>query len=483
MQATLPERGKKPIPLEFQVHFEKGNRLAASNPDEAEKHYETACKLCPEIWLGIACEELKAGNRQLAATRLEQVMRHTTEPKTLSVALCNFGMILNNNGDRRGSEPYFRKSLNLWKRADTATNLALCRLYDHDLEDANRWIDAAIRMEPANHTVWFNKALITLISGDLKKGFREYESRWKNPQSKTKKLPVMRPEWNGEPLEGKTLLVYAEQGAGDTIQMLRYGPILKRMGCKPLLAPQPGIGALAARQGCWDAIYEDILDRINHGNVPAYDYQIPALNLPRVFGTTLETIPPAPYLEAGKTFQVEHSGNLRIGFSWAGSVDHAHDLWRSTHLADWLPLFEIPGIDWYSFQLGPRTVEFIGRDNLPVSDLSDRIKTYDNSASFVDSMDLIISVDTSLVHLAGALGKECWVLLPSAPDWRWMLHRDDSPWYPSIKLIRQKQELNWGEAFERLKSELISKVSKTRQHATGYESPPESAIHKPSKTP
>jgi len=408
-------------------------------------------------------------------------MRHATEPKTQAVALCNYGMLLNNSGNRKDSEGYFRKSFELWKRADTATNLALCRLYAEDLDDANRWIQRAIRIEPANHTVWFNKSLVTLISGDLKNGFREYESRWKNPQSKTKKLPVFRPEWNGEPLAGKTLLVYAEQGAGDTLQMLRYGPLLKRMGCTLLLAPQAGIGALAARQGCWDAIYEDIIERIKHGNVPAYDFQVPALSLPRVFGTTLETIPPAPYLGARK-FPVEHfgtsdgnnplpqphseTGRLRVGFSWAGSVDHAHDLWRSTHLSDWLPLFEIPGVDWFSFQLGPRTIDLMGH-NLPIRDLSGQteieaslthrltqIETYDDSASWVDSMDLIICVDTSLAHLAGALGKECWLLLPSAPDWRWMLDREDSPWYSSIRLFRQKHELNWGEVFERVANEL-----------------------------
>lgn len=427
--------------------------MSSGKKEEAEQHYEMACKLCPEVWLGIACEELRDGNRAMAAAQFEQVMRYATEPKTQAVAMCNFGMLLNNNGDRRGSEPYFRRSFELWKRADTATNLALCRLYAHDLDDAKRWIQKAILIEPANHTVWFNKSLLTLISGDLKNGFREYESRWKNPQSKTQKLPVLRPEWKGEPLAGKTLLVYAEQGAGDTIQMLRYGPLLKQMGCKLLLAPQKGIGALAARQGCWDTIHEDILERIEKGNVPAYDFQIPALSLPHVFGTTLGTIPPAPYLAAGQMFPVEHSGNLKVGFSWAGSVDHAHDLWRSTHLSDWKPLFSIPGIDWYSFQLGPRTVELIGEE-LPILDLSDTIKSYDDSASVVAAMDLIISVDTSLVHLAGAMGKECWLLLPSAPDWRWMLGRSDSPWYSSVKLIRQKQELEWVEVFERVTSEL-----------------------------
>ena len=455
MQATLPERRKKPIPIEFQVYFEKGNKLAATNPDEAEKYYAMACKLCPEIWLGIGCEEVKAKHFGIAALRLQQVIEFATDDKTKAAALTNYGMIVQQMSKRSDSEPYFRESMRLWKRADTATDLALCRLYAGDLKEAESLINWALRKEPVNHAIWFNKALISLLRGDLVRGFLEYEARWKNPQSKTKKLPVLRPEWNGESLQGKTLLVYAEQGAGDTIQMLRYGPLLKQKGCRLLLAPQPGLSALAARQGCWDAIHEDIIGRIERGDVPQYDLQIPAMSLPRLFGTTLDTIPTAPYLEAGKS-HVEQRGNLRVGFSWAGSVDHAHDLWRSTHLSDWKPLFELPGIDWFSFQIGPRTIDMIGL-TLPINDLSDQIHTYDDTATFVSQMDLIICVDTSLAHLAGALGKECWVLLPSAPDWRWMLDREDSPWYPSIKLVRQKQELDWVEVFERVKDALIKR--------------------------
>lgn len=431
-------------------------KLEQGKNEEAEIHFEECARHCPEAWLGVACEDLRDGKIALASLRLQQVIRHATFHKTRAVALNNLGMLLNNNGNRSASEPLFVESFRLWKMAETATNLALCYQYSGQMELAGKWLDKAILMDPGNHTVWFNKALLCLLQGDFKNGFRHYLSRWKNPQSKTKKLAVLRPEWTGQPLHGKTLLVYAEQGAGDTIQMLRYGPMIKAKGCKLLLAPQIGIAPLAARQGCWDEIYEDILQRIEHGNVPAYDYQVPAMNLPHIFGTTLENIPPAPYLSPPfKASRIElPAGRLNIGFCWAGSPDHSQDLWRSTNLDDWKPLFEIPGTRWHSLQVGPRIIELIGMSG--ITDCAPSIRTYDDSAALIDSLDLIVSVDTSLVHLAGALGKPIWMLTPYSPDWRWMLNRDDSPWYSSLRLFRQTKELQWSDVFERIKDAIQS---------------------------
>jgi tetratricopeptide (TPR) repeat protein len=475
LTSTSPAR-KKPLPFEFVPTVEKGNRLMAEGKaEEAESYYNKAAKLCPEAWLGIACEELKAGNQAMAMTRFKQVLEHATHEKTRAVCMNNIGMILNNYGCRSISEKWFRDSYALWKRSDTAANIALCCMYDQRPEESESWIGKSIRLEPTNHTVWFNKALLSLMKGDYKTGFREYEARFKNPQGKIKTLPVHRKQWNGEPLAGKTLMVYAEQGAGDTIQMLRYGPLLKAMGATLLLAPQAGLGPLAEQQGCWDAIYEDLLQRIEKADVPPWDYQVPAMCLPRILGTTLENIPASPYLqEPAKMFHPEQ-GRLNIGFVWAGSLDHAHDLWRSSRLEEWLPLFQLPGTAWHSLQLGQRTLDLMGGE-YPVNDLSPRLKDYSDTAAAIMAMDLIVSVDTSVVHLAGALGKPVWMLTPYCPDWRWMLHREDSPWYSSLRLFRQSKELDWPSVIERIKHALQPLIANPAR-TDGLQ--PERQIHRP----
>lgn len=445
---------KKPLPLEFVTNVNRGIKLAeAGKTEEAEACYEEAARLCPEAWLGIATEELRAGNKQVAMARVKQVIVHATFDKTLAVARNLMGVILNNSGCRSTSEPWFRESFALWKRAETATNIALCCMYAHRLDEAEKWLDRAIRLEPTNNTIWFDHALVKLLQGDYKTGFREYEARWKNENTKLDKLQVFRPEWNGESLAGKTLLVYGEQGAGDTIQMLRYGPELKKRTGTLLLAPQTGLGGLAVRQGCWDAVIMDLPGRISKGNIPAWDYQVPAMSLPRILGTTLDNIPPAPYLTPPYMSSSYNPTAFNVGFCWAGSLDHAHDLWRSTGLDDWTPVFELSGIRWHSLQLGQRTVDLLG-SAFPINDLSPELKTYDDTAAAIASMDLIISVDTSIVHLAGALGKSVWMLTPYSPDWRWMLDREDSPWYSSLRLFRQTKEHDWKSVFERIADEL-----------------------------
>ena len=463
----MPDK-KQPIPFEFLLKFESGNKRASEGKvEESEALYDQCASLCPEAWIGIASVALQQGKWQEAILRYEQALTHATHPKSRAVCLNNLGLILNQRGMRRQSEPYFRKAFELWKLGDTATNIALCRMYDCDMAGADSWIQRAVRMEPRNGKIWFNHALISLMKGDLRNGFREYAARWKNPESKTKKLPVYRPEWNGENINGKSLMVYAEQGAGDTIQLLRYGPLLKHIGARLLLAPQRGVGPLAETQGCWESIHEDILDRIARADVPHWDLQVPMFDLPRILRTDLQSIPPSPYLHGPWPRVYTAAGsNLKVGFSWAGSVDHAHDIWRSTHLEDWRPLFDLPGIDWYSLQVGERTIDLIDC-GFPITDLSSKIGSYAHTAGIIEQMDLTISVDTSLVHLAGAMGHPCWMLTPRCPDWRWMLGREDSPWYPSLRLFRQTEDLKWSDVVERIKTELCKFSPSANSVATG----------------
>lgn len=462
----LDNRAKPQIPIEFGIWFNHGCKLLEEKKEEeAEAYFDRCAKACPEAWLGVACEDLKAGMKAQAVKRFEQVIRHATNKKTIAVACNNFGMMLSNNGARGPAEKYFRIGFENWKMGDVAANIALSCMYRHDMEEARKWIKKAVLLDPANESIRFNYALIKLRDGDFVGGFADYESRWKNQNSGLRKLCVFRKEWNGQPIPGKTLLLYAEQGAGDTLQMLRYGPLAKERVGRLLLAVQDGIGSIAERQGCWDQVYEYLPDLILSAQVPHWDYQLPMMSLPRVFRTTIETVPTAPYLTYPAGAAIHFKPGFRVGFCWAGSLSHADDIWRSTHIEDWEPLFET-GARFYSFQLGARTVDLIDQE-YPVCDLANALKTYDDSARYISEMDLVITVDTSLAHLAGALGKPVWLLTPFSPDWRWMFGRDDSPWYPSMRLFRQTKERDWAGVFQRVKEKLTNAIQQTREHSLG----------------
>jgi hypothetical protein len=318
---------------------------------------------------------------------------------------------------------------------------------------------------------YFTRALIRLTKGDLIRGFQDYESRWKNRLETVKRIPIYRKEWNGENLDGKTILVYGEQGAGDTIQMLRYGPMLKAMGATVLLAPQQGLGCVANEMGCWDAIHEDILQRAERGDIPAYDYQVPAMSLPRLFKTTLENLSGKPYLPMPTPDAPRESEMFRVGMAWAGSLDHKQDRWRSTSLDLWADLFRVEQVYFHSLQLGPRVLD-LKLSEYPINDLSHLIHDYGDTARQLAKLDLVICVDTSVAHLAGAMGKPCWLLLPFSADWRWLMNREDSPWYDSIRIFRQEKEGEWEPVFKRVKAALIETISGSPRRVTGCESKP-----------
>lgn len=447
MQAVLEPR-KKPIPFQFVNQFNAATQLLqCGRAEEAERKFEECARQCPEAWLGIACSALEEGRFEEAMARFGQVLKYATHPKTRAVTLNNIGTILCNQGYRAESRPYFEQSFAAFKNEDAAANLAQVLNYLGEPEAGLKWINRAISMNARNHQFYFTRALILLLLGRLEEGFADYESRWKASHARCRRLPVFRKEWLGEPMNGRTMMVYAEQGAGDTIQMLRYGPELKRRGAgRLLLFCQKGVGALAKQMGCWDEVYEDeLLDRIKRGDVPHWDVQCPTMTLPLRCGLLWD----GPYLPAGR--MTRDAREFRIGFVWAGSVDHAHDRWRSTKPEQWLELF--PLAKFYSFQVGPRTLDAIGLER-HFTDLSPLLETYADTADWLAGMDLIISVDTSVVHLAGAMGKPVWMLTPFCPDWRWMLNREDSPWYPSVRLFRQPKPGDWESVFKRIKDEL-----------------------------
>ena len=337
-----------------------------------------------------------------------------------------------------------------------------------DLETATEYYDRATVLEPNFAEAHWNKALTLLLGGDLARGFVEYEWRWKV------KLPTFQPMrafhqplWDGSPLEGKTIFLHAEQGMGDVIQFVRYVAIVVQRGGRVILeAHPPLINLLRSIPG--------VIQVVPYGSPPAsFDIHAPLLSLPHILGITLETIPAeVPYLGSGGVGEWGSGGNgenpsietsrrgrlplphlttpssphpTKIGLVWSGNPDNPYNRTRAVPIADLLSLADLPGIQLYSLQKDPTAADLVQLQSRPeVVDLRSHLTDFVETARLIQELDLVISVDTAVTHLAGALGKPVWLLLPFAPDWRWMLDRSDSPWYPTMRLFRQPVVGDWG---------------------------------------
>jgi hypothetical protein len=257
-------------------------------------------------------------------------------------------------------------------------------------------------------------------------------------------------------LPAKTILLHAEQGLGDTIQFIRYAALVKDCGLKVVVECQePLVRILAGCRGVDELIAQG-------KDLPAFDVHAPLLSLPGVFNTSLDTIPAAvPYLFAdGESVghwrgELHAAGAFKIGIAWRGSPVHANDRARSFPLSCFEPLAGLPDVRLFSLQKGPgaeQLQEAAGR--FPIADLGSRLHDFMDTAAVLMNLDLVIACDTAVAHLAGALGTAVWVALPLAPDWRWLLDRDDSPWYPTMRLFRQKKLGDWSSVFQEMKTAL-----------------------------
>ena len=291
-----------------------------------------------------------------------------------------------------------------------------------------------------------------LLLGRFEQGWEEYE--WRGI---AEDLPPRRsfhePKWEGSPLEGKTILIHAEQGLGDTLQFVRYLPMVLQMGGKVIFECQPELIRLlgSITHGC------QVIE-LNKA-LPPFDVQSFLLGLPRIFRTRLDSIPrQVPYLAADpddiKVWQKRLEGNvtrLKVGLVWAGNPSHSDDRNRSIAVSRFAPLANVPNVDFISLQKGSAAPQAIDPDlGFSLLDLTPNLKDMADTAALISNLDLVIGVDTAMVHLAGALGKPVWVLLPFSPDWRWMLDRNDSPWYPTMRLFRQPVRKDWDSVIQQI---------------------------------
>ena len=329
--------------------------------------------------------------------------------------------------------------------------------------------DRAIALKPDYADAYWNKSLALLLKGDFENGWELYEWRWRTDFFTPYKRNFQQPVWSGrEPLAGKTILLHSEQGLGDTIQFGRYASLVANLGAQVIMeVGKPLLGLFKGLAG--------ISRLIEKGDpLPAFDFHCPLLSLPRAFRTGLDTIPcQQKYLDIDPArlacwrSRLGEKNSPRIGLVWGGSATNTNDHNRSIPLSTVLQ--QLPGnFHYVSLQKDLRDSDESLLDSQPnILNFGHELDDFTDTAALCELMDVVISVDTSVAHLSGALGKPTWLLLPFSPDWRWLMDRDDSPWYPSMKVYRQKTPGDWGPVFARIKAELALLYGQASATLTG----------------
>jgi tetratricopeptide (TPR) repeat protein len=452
-------------PAAIRVHNNLGRALIAKGQmAQAEACLRQAIRLQPgyakaHVNLGIALMKLGRLGEAEASLRYALVLeaRDANTYNTLGVALKDQGKLAE---AVTCLEQAIRLGANI---ADAHANLGITLMSLGRHDEAAGPLQEALRLKPDFADAHKNLAMVWLQQGNYEQGWREYEWRWYCKEFSPVSFPQAR--WDGRPLEGRTILVYAEQGLGDTLQFIRYAPLVQQRGGRvlvqsqaalvPLLSRCPGIDQLVARGT----------------TLPWFDVHAALLSLPYLFGTTLDRVPAAiPYLfpdpELVERWRRELAPlpGFKIGISWQGSPGYPGDRERSTRLAYFAPLARLPGVQLFSLQKGPGTeqlAEVAGR--FPVTDLGSRLDEvsgpFMDTAALMKSLDLVVSVDTSLSHLAGALGVPVWVAQSFAPDWRWQWGRDSTPWYPTMRFFRQAEWGRWEAVFFRMAEALRARLA------------------------
>jgi tetratricopeptide (TPR) repeat protein len=436
--------------------------------DEATAAANEALRLRPDFAeaennRGMALAEAKRWTDAESCYRRALQLRPMLAEAHLNLANCVFQM---DRLDEAASHCGEALRLNP-KSADAYTTHGAMLLRQGRFDEALAKFDEAVRLKPDHATAHFNRSMVLLLRGDFAGGWPEYKWRWKCREFVLE--PFSRAFWDGGDIAGKTVLLHTEQGLGDTMQFIRYAPLVKRRGAKvivavpsallPLLRPCKGIDELVVREG----------------EMPVSDADAPLLDLPAMFGTRLENIPAdVPYLFADERLvarwreELSSIRDFKVGIAWQGSTKNPVDRLRSISLEQFAPLAQ-PGVQLISLQKGPG-IEQLERVRFPVMELGSRLDEksgpFMDTAAVMKNLDLVITTDTAIVHLAGAMGVPVWVALPLVPDWRWLLGRDDSPWYPTVRLFRQTAAGKWDDVFERIAVELRGRVGAPRGLAT-----------------
>ena len=413
-----------------------GNKLAAKGNDtDALSYYQQTLDIAPnfaDAWANRGMAEARLGLNDLAQMSFiraaELMPEHPAVLNTIgnqlftllafdSAAMCYMWATK--------ADPTF---INAWN------NLGNTYLQLLQLEDAISAYEQAITLNPTHADAKNGYAQALLMNGNFNPGWAAYEARFDKPDSPPRRAYAST-EWMGQTLQGKSILLYAEQGIGDTIQFMRFANHLKGMGARIIIECQKEICELVSTIPSIDqAIPLNDL-------TPSTNYHAPLMSLPYLLKLTdTASLASASYIKIDAS-QIQKLEKVRIGLVWAGNPNHVNDGNRSIPLEEFSPLFDRPDVDVVSLQFGKALSQI---QNTTMLDVLGKDPSFFDLAQAIANLDLLITADTASSHLAGAMGCPCWVLLPFVPDWRWMLHKNDTHWYSSIRLFRQKNRGDWG---------------------------------------
>lgn len=424
--------------------------------EEALSDYDAALKLNPvygDALLNRAIVLNSLNRHAEALTSLDRALALTPDHPDV---LCNLGITLRSLNRLTDSLVAFDRALAL--RPDyieAFIERSMLMMHMRHFDQAYADIGRALALDPAYPEAHFYEAVYRLVNAEFARGWEKYEWRWRVKEAGAARV-FETPLWLGhENISGKTILLYSEQGYGDTLQFCRYAARVAALGARVLMEVQPPLQALLARMPGPARVFAA------GDPLPAFDYRCPLMSLPLAFHTGLQTIPAeTPYLNADPARVEAWRTRLgpvdgpRIGIAWSGRPAFRNDHNRSIRLEGFVPLLtdtatfvslqkELRDHDRETLARHPR-IRYVGAE----------LNDFDDTAALVECLDLVISVDTSVAHLAGALGKPAWILLPYHPDWRWLLDREDSPWYPGVRLFRQPRPGDWDSVVARVAAEL-----------------------------
>ena len=414
-------------------------QAVALKPDSADAHSN----------LGNALLDLQRPEEALA--QYQQALQQLPDSPEYHL---NLGNAYNDMDRPQAAETAYRRSLELdGTRGRAWTNLGNALEMQKRYAEAESAYQTAIKQAPESPDAHFNLAVHHLAHGEFKQGWAGYEWGLKGAM----RLPhrdFPQPRWQGEKQADETLLIYAEQGNGDTLQFLRYLPLAKAAhGGRLVLECQQCLSPLLA--SC--AGPDEIVERQNDGRIqPHFDRYVALMSLPHILGLGSDIPTPIPYLAPSEkasadTAWLADAPGLKIGIAWTGNPLNKQNRRRSCPLSAFAGIAALPGVQLYSLLFGKANAELAEVD-FPVTELA---LPWNETAAAIQRLDLVISIDTAIAHLAGALGAPLWLLLPEPAEWRWQIGREDSPWYPQARLIRQTESGDWGLVFERLEAELV----------------------------
>ncbi len=432
-----------------------GYALAALNRrDDAVAAFTEAASLSPndpEAHANLGAALLDAGSTKQAAAALERALALFPHHPN---ALYNLGLARQQDWRLDEAIALYRRSLAAGQRdPECAVNLGIALKDSGDTAAAVETYKQVLAADPGNAGARYNLALALLLDGDFANGWAAYEARWHTPHFRHARRDLDGPVWDGRPLPGKTLLLQGEQGLGDVLQFSRYAAVAKASGAQVVLRCRPRLVELLSNADGIDAIVSEREDP------PAFDAWAHLMSLPHILGTTPETVPAqVPYVHPDPA-RVEKwrkalapLPGLKLGIGWQGDPGYAGDARRSIPLAAFTPLARLPDVSLISLQKGPGRQQFTGLPaDVSLTDLGPQLDedggAFTDTAAVLQSLDLVITSDTALAHVAGATGRPVWLALPHMPDWRWMRGRDDSPWYPTMRLFRQPTPGDWDGVF------------------------------------